>query len=161
MTFSVATSSPATSVQWQVSTNDGSTFNDIVGATNTTLTFTTAQSDNNNQYRAVFTNVCGTTTTTAAILTINIPPAVTTNPTSQTLCAGATVTFTAAATGTPAPTVQWQVDSGSGFTNIPGATSTTLTFATVAGDNGKQYRAVFTGPNEEQNCIRLAPPDRL
>src|SRR6266545_428593 len=57
----------------------------------------------------------------------------------------ASVSFTAAASGSPAPTVQWQQDTGSGFSNIAGATSTTLTInnPTVA-MSGTQYRAVFT-----------------
>jgi hypothetical protein len=142
-TFTAA-ASPAATVQWQKSTDGGSTFNNIPGATSTTLTFMAAALDNNNQYRAVFTNLCGTATTTAATLTVNVAPAVTTQPTNQTVCAGATATFTAAASGTPAPTVQWQVASGGPFTDIPGETSTTLNVVTVAADNGKQYRAVFT-----------------
>jgi len=142
-TFTAA-ASPAASVQWQVSTDGGSSFTNLPGATSTTLTFTAVPADNNNQYRAVFTNICGTATTTAATLTVNVAPAVTTQPTNQTVCDGATATFTAAASGTPAPTVQWQVSSGGPFTDIPGETSTTLNVVTVAADNGKQYRAVFT-----------------
>jgi hypothetical protein len=137
-----ASASPAATVQWQVDTGSG--FNNIPGATATTLTFTALAGQSGNQYRAVFTNTCGTATTTAATLTVNVAPIVTTNPLPQTVCAGGTATFTAAASGTPAPTVQWQVDSGSGFNDIPGATSGTLSFATAAADNGKQYRAVFT-----------------
>jgi large repetitive protein len=137
-----ASANPAATVQWQV--DSGSGFSNIPGATSTTLTFTTTAGQTGNQYRAVFTNVCSTATTTAATLTVNVAPAVVTQPTNQIVCAGATATFTAAASGTPAATIQWQVDSGSGFTDIPGATSGTLSFSTVAGDNGKSYRAVFT-----------------
>ncbi|MCW2796407.1 putative Ig domain-containing protein [Nocardioides sp.] len=77
-------------------------------------------------------------------VTVNRGPAVTTNPSSQSVNAGDLVTFTAAANGFPTPTVQWQRDTGSGFTNIAGATSTTYSFTAAAGDNGNQYRAVFT-----------------
>lgn len=68
---------------------------------------------------------------------------VTQNPTAQAGCAGGMVTFTAAASGSPTPTVQWQVstDGGLTFTDIPGATSTSLT---VTVNPGRQYRAVFT-----------------
>src|SRR6185503_13387496 len=133
---------PAPTVQWQVST--GGPFTDIPGATSTTLMFTATTADNGNQYRAVFTNAGGTATTTAATLTVNTAPVVTTNPVNTTVCDGATATFTAAATSSPAATVQWQVSSGGPFTNIPGATSTTLMFTATTADNGKQYRAVFT-----------------
>jgi len=71
---------------------------------------------------------------------------VTTNPVSQTVNFGvASVSFTAAASGSPTPTVQWQQDTGSGFSNIGGATNATLTInnPTVA-MSGTQYRAVFT-----------------
>src|SRR5207248_2500354 len=73
-------------------------------------------------------------------------PSVTLNPSNQTVTYGAaSVSFTSTASGTPAPTVQWQVNTGSGFTNISGATSTTFTISnpTVA-MSGFQYQAVFT-----------------
>jgi VCBS repeat-containing protein len=148
-TFTAAATSNASdhTVQWQVSTNGGGTWTDIVGATTTTLSFTTATTDNGKQYRAVFTDVCGNTPTTAATLTVDTLPVVSTNPVTQTICAGGTVNFTAAATSNAGDqTVQWQVstDGGTTFNDIVGATSTTLSFATVTGDNGKQYQAVFT-----------------
>ncbi len=71
---------------------------------------------------------------------------VTTNPTSQVASAGNPVSFVAAAASSSAPTVQWQVstDAGNTFTNVAGATSTTLTVNTTAAENGDEYRAVFT-----------------
>src|SRR5262249_24084649 len=116
------------------------------GATSTTLSFTASSSQNGAQYRAVFTNVAGSATTNAVTLTVNAAPTVTTNPVNQTVNNGSTATFTAAATGKPAPTVQWQVstDGGVNFTNIAGATSTTLTFSASTSQNGNQYRAIFT-----------------
>jgi large repetitive protein len=63
-----ATGSPSPTVQWQVSTDGGKTYKDIVGATSLTLTFTVGEADNNHLYRAVFTNSVGTATTTAARL---------------------------------------------------------------------------------------------
>ena len=71
---------------------------------------------------------------------------VTTNPTSQSIASGQMVTFTAAASGNPTPTVQWQISTngGSSFSNISGATSTTYSFTTSTSQNGDQYQAVFT-----------------
>jgi hypothetical protein len=79
-------------------------------------------------------------------LVVYNPPFVTLNPMSQTVIAGSTVSFTAAASGSPVITVQWQVstNSGASFTDISGATSTTLTFVPTAADSGDLYRAVFT-----------------
>jgi hypothetical protein len=73
-------------------------------------------------------------------------PAITGDPASQTVATGQMVSFTAAASGNPAPTVQWQLstDGGATFTDIAGATSPTFTIAAVAGETGDEYRAVFT-----------------
>lgn len=59
---------------------------------------------------------------------------------------GATATFTASATGSPTPTAQWQsAPAGGTFTDIQNATGTSYTTpATVAADNGRQYRVVFS-----------------
>ena len=151
-TFTAAASgNPTPTVQWQVSTDSGSTFSDITGATSTTLTLSnTTTAQNGDEYQAVFTNSVGTATTNAATLTVStaqFAPSVTTQPASQTVTAGQTATFTAAASGNPTPTVQWQVstDSGSTFSDITGATSTTLTLSnTTTAQNGDEYRAVFT-----------------
>ncbi|MDQ1446859.1 MAG: large repetitive protein, partial [Acidimicrobiaceae bacterium] len=81
-------------------------------------------------------------------LTVNVneAPAVTTNPADQTVNSGASVSFVAAASGFPAPTVQWQrsTNGGGSYTNIAGATSPTYTFTAASADNGNKYRAVFT-----------------
>src|SRR6266853_222209 len=132
-----------------MSTAGSGTFSNVSGATSTTLSFTTALSQNGNQYRAVFTNTAGTATTAAATLTVNNAPTlptITTQPANQTVTAGQSATFTAAATGSPTPTVQWQMRTAGSetFSNVPGATSTTLSFTTALTQNGNQYRAVFT-----------------
>ncbi len=147
VTFTAAaTGTPTPTVQWQISTNGGGSFTDIPGATTTTLSFTTQVSDNGNQYRAVFTNIVSSATTTAATLTVFFGPTVTLNPVSQTVNSGSLATFTAAATGNPTPTVQWQIstDGGATFQNIAGATLTTLSFTALASQNGNRFRAVFT-----------------
>ena len=63
----------------------------------------------------------------------------------------ASASFTAAASGSPAPTVQWQVSTGGPFTNLAnnatysGVTSGTLTInSPTVSLSGNQYRAVFT-----------------
>jgi hypothetical protein len=146
-----ATSSVPETVQWQVSTDGGATFSDLAGATSDTLTVaSTTVGQSGDQYRAVFTNPGGTATTTAAVLTVTpLAPVVTTNPADLTVGEGATATFTAAASSSVPETVQWQVstDGGATFSDVPGATSDTLTVpATTLGESGNQYRAVFTNP---------------
>lgn len=82
-------------------------------------------------------------------LTAGTAPSITTQPTNQSVTAGATATFTAAASGTPTPTYQWQrsTNSGSTWTDISGAVSASYTTpaTTVTGgtaNNGDQYRVV-------------------
>jgi hypothetical protein len=141
-----ASGTPTPTVQWQVSTNGGTNWSDIAGATNNTYSFTAAAGDNANQYRAVFTNTYGTATSTSAALTVEVAPSVTTNPSNTTVAAGTSASFTAAASGSPTPTVKWQLSTNGGtdWSDIAGATSTTYSFTAASGDNGNQYRAVFT-----------------
>jgi hypothetical protein len=80
---------------------------------------------------------------------INVPtcvvPAITMQPTAQSVNYGNDASFSAAASGTPAPTVQWQVNTGAGFTNLSGQTSPTLNLTKPAVTaSGNLYRAVFT-----------------
>src|SRR5262249_29168567 len=81
-----------------------------------------------------------------ATVSINVydPAAVILQPMSQTIGEGLPVTFAAAASGSPAPSVQWQVstDGGTTFTDIGGATGNTLSFTTTVAQNGNRYRAV-------------------
>jgi hypothetical protein len=112
------------------------------------MTFDTQASQNGNLYRAVFTNSMGSAASNSATLTANTAPAVTSNPANRTVTVGQSVSFTATASGTPTPTVQWQL-SGDGikWINETGVTSTTttMTFDTQASQNGNLYRALFTG----------------
>ena len=78
-------------------------------------------------------------------LTVRGAPSILMNPINHTVSNGAAVTFTAAASGAPTPTVQWQVSTnGTSFTNIAGATAASYTFTPTSADGGKQFRAVFT-----------------
>jgi hypothetical protein len=146
-TFTAAASgNPAPTVQWQVSTDGGNTWTNASGATSTSYTFTATAGQNGDQYHTVFTNAAGTATTSAATLTVDAAPAVTAQPSAQMAASGNNVTFSAAASGNPVPTVQWQVstDGGNTWNNASGATSTSYTFSATIGESGNQYRAVFT-----------------
>jgi hypothetical protein len=158
-TFKAASSHSGDTVQWQVMSAGGSTFTNVTnggvysGATTGTLTITGATAAlGGNQYEADFINSAGTLASSAATLTVDYLPSVTTQPTAETVVAGGTATFTAVASGNPVPTVQWQVSTAGGaFTNLTnnsvysGTTTGTLTItgATLA-MSGNQYQAVFT-----------------
>ena len=139
---------PAPTVQWEVSTNAGSTFTPIEGATANKLTIASAKlAENGDEFRAVFSNAAGTATSSVATLTVHQPPVVTQQPIGTTVEVGQSATFEAAATGFPTPTVQWEVSTngGSKFTPVPGATADVLTVTDAkAAENGNEYRAVFT-----------------
>ncbi len=148
-TFTAADSgTPSPNVQWQVSTDGGVTFTNVAGATSVTLTVSgTTIAMSGYEYQAVFTNSCGSATSTSATLTVNNPPlAITAEPSNDTVCAYTTALFTAAAIGSPAPTVQWQLstDGGTTYASIPGATAPTLSFTTTNTENGYIYWAIFT-----------------
>jgi hypothetical protein len=69
-----AGASNATSVQWQVSTDGGSTWADVPGATSDTLVVSTTNPANSgNEYRAVFTEDGVKVATNAATLTVPAP----------------------------------------------------------------------------------------
>ncbi|MAT39049.1 MAG: hypothetical protein CL946_05535 [Ectothiorhodospiraceae bacterium] len=139
-----ATGTPAPTLQWQYSEN-GTTYSDIPGATSTSYSFTASQADHGNRYRMRAANSCGTVTSTSAVLSVNSAPLVTSHPTNRNICAGSSVIFSASASGNPTPTIQWEVSTdGVSFSAIPGATSSTYQFTAGAGDDSKQYRAVFT-----------------
>jgi hypothetical protein len=155
-TFTVTTT-PATgnTYQWQISTNGGGSYSNLAnggnysGVTTATLTVTGATTAMSGyRYRVLVTGQCppSPVTSTGAILTVNVPPTITTHPASITRCVGTTATFSVTATGN-SPTYQWQVstDGGLTYTNISGATAATLSLSGVTQSmNGYRYRVVVT-----------------
>jgi hypothetical protein len=82
------------------------------------------------------------------LLAVTSAPAITTQPASRLILGGQTASFTVAATGLPAPTLQWQSRPGnlsSDFADIPGATGTSYTTPVLqTSSNGVQYRVIAT-----------------
>jgi glucose/arabinose dehydrogenase len=71
----------------------------------------------------------------------NQAPTITQHPASQTVSAGQSATFSVSASGAPPLSYQWQRNT----VNIPGATSTSYTIASVsASDNGAQFRCMVS-----------------
>jgi hypothetical protein len=75
-----------------------------------------------------------------------------TNPIAQTIVAGHTATFTAAATGSPTPTVQWEMSPAGANSFSPlsnnalfsGVNTTTLNVIGTTALNGDEFEAVFS-----------------
>ena len=150
-TFTIATTGTPPTYQWQVSTNNGTSWSDISGETNTTLTVSGLTAANSLQrYRCVLSP--GPINSDAAILTVNDIVAITTQPTDVTVCSNATSpTFTTVATGTGL-TYQWQqraISSGTWAnvgTGTTGGTTATLTISTLTTAlDGYQYQCIVTG----------------
>ncbi|HYT71450.1 MAG TPA: PxKF domain-containing protein [Gemmatimonadales bacterium] len=136
-----AGASGSPTVQWQVSANGGGPWSNIPSATSTALVVTAPPvSASGNQYRAVFTNACGSATSNAATLTVTSvgqAPLTITNPSDATYGAAATLTVSGGTTG---GTVSYAVGGSTGcsvsgdqlsVTNAEGSCSVT---ATMAGD---------------------------
>ncbi len=145
--FTVIATGTAVTYQWQVSTDGGTTFNNITGATTATLSLTSVTTAmNTNQYRAVLSSCIPGLVSSAAILTVNAVASITTQPANTSACAGNNATFTVVAAGT-AITYQWQLstDGGTNYTNISGATTATLTLSSVtSGMNNNRYRVMVS-----------------
>ncbi|NTW61846.1 DNRLRE domain-containing protein [Candidatus Saccharibacteria bacterium] len=71
-----ATGLPTPTAQWQCSTDGGSNYVDIPGATSSTYDHTVAVTENNYKYRCVFANDYGNSTTNVATLTLGVTSSV-------------------------------------------------------------------------------------
>jgi hypothetical protein len=147
--------------QWQKSTDGGATWNNVAGAINATYNIASAQPADAGMYRCVVSGQCGIVNSSAATLTVNISPLVTTQPLDQTMCASSNVSFTIAASGNGL-SYQWQLSlngCAGPWNNIAGATSATYTITGItAGQNNTGYRCVVTGscaPPATSNCAVL------
>lgn len=146
--FTVAATGSGITYQWQVSTDGGSTYNNITGATAATYSFSgVTAAQNANRYRCNISSPCGSATSNAALLTVNTLPAVTAQPSDVNICAGSSATFSITATGTGI-TYQWQVSTngGSSYSDITGETSFSYTIPAVSlAMNNNRYRCVVSG----------------
>jgi pectate lyase len=140
-TFSVTASgtSPMT-YQWRKSTDGGTTYADVTGATSASLVFASATIADSGLYVVRLTNAQGTLTSTAATFTVNQSPLITTQPASANPAAGSSLTLSVAATASPAPTYQWKKNGVS----ISGATSSSLALNNVTGADTANYTVTVT-----------------
>ncbi len=145
--FSVTASGPGLTYQWQMSNNGGTSFTDLNGETNVTLTISPVTAAmNNNQYRAVVFSSCAATgnASGAGVLTVLPEAQITLQPTDFSGCAGATATFGTTVNGNNI-SYQWQVstDGGNTYTNLAGENNAGLTLNNInLSMNNYRYRAV-------------------
>jgi hypothetical protein len=150
--FTVVATGGGLAYQWQRSTDGGLSWSDIAGASVASYSIAAVDASmNGHQFHVVIQNPAGMVVSAAATLTVTgggtSAPQITTQPVAQSVTAPATATFAVVATGTPAPTFQWQssTDGGTTFADIAGATGNSYTTpATTTADNGKLFRVIAT-----------------
>jgi hypothetical protein len=133
--FTVAASgAPPLSYQWQ--------FNGAAraGATNPNLTLANVQTADAGSYTVVVTNSTASITSVVAVLTVVVPPTITTQPLSQSASQGTSVTFTVAAGGSTPFSYQWQLNSS----NISSAAASSYTRANVQLSDAGGYSVVVS-----------------
>lgn len=136
VTFSVVGAGTAPlSYQWR---KDGTNLNGITGSS---YTIPSVQASHAGSYTVVVSNVAGSVTSTPpAVLVVNGPASITTQPQSQTVAVGANVSFTVGATGSAPLSYQWR-KSGSPIT---GATSATFALTSVQLTDAGVFDVVVT-----------------
>jgi hypothetical protein len=147
--FTASATGTGPAYKWQKSTNGGGGWNDIAGATGTTLKFKTQTSDTGFQvqYRCVATGTCGSDTSKIARIGLCFPASMVTQPHDTETVVGKAASFTVEATGTGL-TYQWErKKSGeTNFSTISNATGKTYAITGVsAGDSGTGFRCQITG----------------
>ncbi len=133
----IVTGSPAPTYQWRKNGDE------LSGATAASLTLANVQATDAAGYDVVVTNIVRSVTSSLARLTVSATataPVITRQPGAVVALAGRSASFTVVATGAPAPTYQWSM----GGTLIPGATSATLSLATVTTAEIGNYAVVVT-----------------
>jgi len=154
-TFTVSASgSTPLSYQWRL---DGA---NIAGATASSYTRSNVQPADAGSYSVVVTNLAGTATSANAVLTVLVPPTITTQPLSQTVTQGLNATFTVAASGTTPFSYQWRFNG----TPIGGATASSYTRSNVQPGDAGSYSVVVTnlaGTATSANAVLtvVVPPD--
>jgi hypothetical protein len=115
----------------------------IPSVNNDTLTFT-ATPGPPATYEVVISSGCAgsTTTSNSAVITVNTPLTITTDPGPQSVCNGGNISITAAASGSSPITYQWR-KSG---VNISGATSATYTITGATPAHAGNYDVVISNP---------------
>ncbi len=147
-TFTVAATGEGTlTYQWQKNQSNLSNGGHYSGVTTTTLTVSSADSNDAASYRCVVSNAGGSTNSNAAALTLKAATTITQHPQPQTVAPGGTATFTVAATGDGTLSYQWQKNQAnlSNGGHYSGVTTATLTISSADSNDAANYRCVVTG----------------
>jgi hypothetical protein len=148
--FTVTATGVTPTYQWR---KNGS---DIPGATDASYNLTNVQYGDAGTYTVALSNSAGNVTSTPATLTVVAPVTITAQPVNATVNQGGSTTFSVTATGGTL-TYQWK-KWGS---NIPGATSSTLTLTDLDASDSGTYTVVVSNAggsvtsNEASLTVRI------
>ncbi|MBR6029962.1 MAG: Ig-like domain-containing protein [Clostridia bacterium] len=134
--------------QWQW-TKDGSTWNNNTssGYNTNTLSFSMSDTFNGRQYRCRVTGYDGTVATSNPAAVYNAMT-ILTQPKSQSVSAGKTVSLSVVAVGVKTYQWQWSKDGKTWNNNTgTGYNKATFAFSMTAAFNGRQYRCQLTAQN--------------
>jgi hypothetical protein len=135
VTFTVAAVGvPPPTYQWR---RNGAV---VPGATAASLTISNVTASDAGTYSVVVSNSAGSVTSANALLTVNSPPLIATQPTSRAVALGGSVTFTVTSPDVPPPTYQWRRNGAT----IPGATAASLTISNVTVADLATYSVVLS-----------------
>lgn len=112
----------------------------IPGATNAALTLASVVFTNSGSYTCQITNFLGSVTTSSATLTVAAPPAILSQPLSQTVGVGSNLSLSVTANGTTPLAYQWWKDGG--LLNLQTNASLNLTNVQTTDSGG--YSVVLT-----------------
>jgi hypothetical protein len=167
ITFAVvATGSPAPSYRWQRNGSDLSDTGNVSGSATATLTVASVSSADAGAYRVVVANVVSTVESATAALTVSelsVAPTVSTAPANATAVVGASVEFSVAASGAPAPAYKWYLGEEllSDGEGISGATTGKLTLSGLSAARAGTYRVVISnsaGTVEREAVLTVQTP---
>lgn len=142
-TFTNIVAGDVVSMQWYVSTDGGSTYNIISGATSNAYTVSNVQYfQNDYKYKLVVTGQCNTIENVSTLVVrqgvTSVNP-----PSDQAVCDGSSYTFSAVVTSDSPVTYTWQESAnGVNYTTV-GSSSSYSSTATLA-KNGYYYRVTVS-----------------
>ena len=145
-TFSVTATGTNLTYRWRKGGINLSDGGNISGVTTATLTINNVATADEGSYDVVITGLCSNATSAAALLAVDDNVVITAQPVAFTACEGLPATFSVTATGTNL-TYRWRKD-GINLTDggdISGATTATLSIATIATSDEGLYDVVITG----------------
>ncbi len=153
------------SYQWQCNGTNLVNGGNVSGATTAALRLANAQTAQTGRYSVIVSNAAGTAASDEALLTVIAPPAITSQPRSQTGVAGTNAMFTVGTGGSPPMSYQWRFNGGNLVDggNVSGAATASLSLSNAQPVQAGTYSVVVSnavGSATSSNALLtvLAPP---